>query len=111
MKTIVYFISGLMLSNLSVAAESGKCSPENLEKLLNLSTKIIGELGSSSIATTKLFAGSEFDKMSSKELKNKFLKIKEEQNKKTMPAIEEISSFVKSHPECDKDRKFSLKAD
>ena len=111
MKTTICFVLGLLLSNVTFAAESTKCSPENLEKLLNLSAKIVGELGNSSVKTTKLFSSGNFEKMNAKEIKAEYFKINETQSKKTMPVINEISAFIKAHPECDKNYNFSLKTE
>lgn len=111
MKILITAITILISTKASIAAESSKCSQENFEKLLNLSAKIIGELGQSQMATSKLFSSKDFEKMNSQEIKAKYNKIKDDQNKKTMPAIEELTSFAKAHPECDKNYNFRLKGE
>lgn len=109
MKKVICVLFSLILSKISLAAESTKCSSENLEKLLNLSAKIMGEFGHSSIMMTKLVSTNEFEKINHKVIKSKILKIKDNEIKKNMPMIEEIGVLVKAHPECDQNYAFRLK--
>ena len=101
----------LSLSQASFAAGNEKCSVENLEKLLHLSSKLIGEMGQSSIETAKMFTRNDVEKLNGKEIRANFFKVLGEQNKKLMPIIDETEAFVKAHPECDKNHYFSLKVE
>lgn len=109
MKKLIGIVFFLHIACSALASDKIKCSTENLEKLLDISSKIIGELGSYNIATTKLFDVKNLDKTSAAELRKKYLKINEEKVNKTTPLINELNLFVKEHPECDLDHKFSLR--
>lgn len=108
MNKIIYVLLTLVLSN-AMAAPEGKCSVENLEKLLNLSAKIIGDLGQASMDYSKLISSKQIDTMPAKEIKTHFRKIQDEQHLKTTSSFDQISSIVNAFPECDKNYNFRLK--
>ena len=106
MKNFVVAIFILTFSILSFSADK-KCSSSNLEKLLSLSAKMIGELGQFSMDAAKIFSSSESE--NPKEMKVKFYNLKNTMSERSAPHIEAIDALLKKHPECDKEHNFTLK--
>lgn len=95
----------VLFSGPAFANRTGECSRENLEVLVAKSAKAIGLLGAKSVKTSQLFSDSQYSKLSSVQLKNKYNEINKENS--TAAAAEDLSNFVKAHPECDKNNYFS----
>lgn len=99
---IVFF--GLFLSTSAFSSSDKKCSSENLEKVVAFAAKIIGE---QSLDDTKVFKAVMQKKSTAKEIRQSLLAIKK--SSKVPSASIELGKFLDAHPECDRQKLFSVR--
>lgn len=104
MRLIILSIIVIISFKFAFANKTDECSRENLEALVAKAGKAIGLLGAKSIKTSQLFSDSQYSKLTPEQLKNKYNEINKENS--TTAAAEDLSNFVKAHPECDKNHYF-----
>lgn len=107
-----FFVISILCLIVQVGHGADKvCSRENLEKLLGLTAKEIGESGHLMIMTSKMFLSPEYKNMTHDEIRLKFRQLKDEYYQKANPINDEIKAIITKHPECDKQTQFLMKGE
>lgn len=104
MKFTTIFLLSLFFSTSAFSSSDKNCSSENLEKIIAFAAKFIGE---QSADDTKVFRAVMQEKSTAKEIRQSLLAIKKS-SKVPLAAIE-LEKFINAHPECDRQKLFSVK--
>ncbi len=102
------FFSILFFASSAFAYETA-CSPDDLQKLLKASGDMLGIQAHAQMQATKFILSKEnLDKKVS-EISKEYRKINHDHNERILALYEkEIAPIVKSHPECDPNKTFTL---
>ena len=98
---IVLLLLGSNFATIEVFAtdKHQKCSPENMEKLVNYTSSFASGLIMENIETTRLFDEPEFSKSNLAELNKRYFDLKKQYSEKEH-SLEQLNVFMTKHPEC-----------